>query len=233
MSDPALPEAAAPNFGPEAFLAETGVSRETLELLSAYVEMLKEWNALHNLVAESTMGEVWHRHILDSAQLEPLIPAEAWTLVDLGSGAGFPGLVLAIMRRDRLMVTLYEATKKKADFLAAVAEKLKLPVTVKNCRIEAEPQQYFDVVTARAFAPMDALLGYAHRFVGPTTICLLLKGGKLEEELTAAERHWKMSLERHPSKTHPLGIVLELHDLKPARPAPAKARTATRKRRKP
>lgn len=202
-------------FGPEAFQSETGVSRETMELLCRYVEMLKDWNSRHNLVSESTMPEVWHRHVLDSAQLEPLIPAEAWTLADLGSGAGFPGLVLAILRRDRMMVTLYEATKKKADFLSAVAQELSLPVTVNNSRIETAPQQYFDVVTARAFAGLDPLLGYAHRFTGPKTICLFLKGQKLQEELTEAQRRWNMVCKTQPSKTHPLGVILEIQGLSP------------------
>jgi len=210
------------DFGPEDFQRETGVSRETLELLSRYVEMLKDWNSRHNLVAESTMPEVWHRHVFDSAQLEPLIPAEAWTLADLGSGAGFPGLVLAIMRRDRMMMTLYEATKKKADFLTAVAEELSLPVTIKNSRIEAAEQQYFDIVTARAFAGLEALLDYAHRFTGPKTICLFLKGQKLAEELTGAQRRWNMRLKTVPSKTHPLGVVLEVQGLSPKHKAAAK-----------
>jgi len=211
-------------FGPEAFQQASGVSRETLERLSAYVALLTEWNGRHNLVAESTMAEVWHRHVYDSAQLDPLIPPEAWTLADLGSGAGFPGLVLAILRRDRLMVTLYEATHKKADFLAAVSEALALPVTIKTSRIESAPQQYFDVVTARAFAGLDALLGYAHRFTGPETICLFLKGQKLEEELTAAQRHWTMRLRKYPSKTHPLGVVLEVRDLRSGAPKKRKTR---------
>lgn len=214
MSNPAPLDPAV--FGPEEFLAETGVSRETLQMLSAYVEMLKDWNARHNLVSESTLPEVWHRHLYDCAQLEPHIPAEAWTLADLGAGAGFPGLVLAILRRDRMMITLYEATTKKAEFLKAVAAAFSLPVEVRNTRIESEPQQYFDVVTARAFAPLDQLFTYAHRFTGPKTLCLLLKGGKVMQELTEARRHWNMALRQHPSKTHPLGVILEVRDLRHA-----------------
>src|SRR3954468_5909177 len=99
-------------FGPEDFCALTGVSRETLARLKAYADMLAEWNGRHNLVAKSTLPDTWHRHFLDSAQLAPLIPAQSKTLADLGSGAGFPGLVLAAMRPD-LTVSLYEATTKK------------------------------------------------------------------------------------------------------------------------
>jgi 16S rRNA (guanine527-N7)-methyltransferase len=218
MSNPVLPDAplqvpSAEPFGPEAFAAATGVSRETLSLLEAYGEILKDWNSRHNLVSENTMPDLWHRHMLDSAQLEPLIPAKAQTLADLGSGAGFPGLVLAIMRRDSLKVTLFEATKKKADFLTAVVKDLGLPVEVSPARIETTTPQIFHVITARAFAPLDQLLSYTHKFVGPRTICLFLKGQKLELELTEAARTWKMKVQKHPSKTHPLGVILEIRDL--------------------
>lgn len=218
MSNPAPPDASpevpsAELFGPEAFAAATGVSRETLSLLEAYAEILKDWNSRHNLVSENTMPDLWHRHMLDSAQLEPLIPAKAQTLADLGSGAGFPGLVLAILRRETLKVTLFEATKKKADFLTAVVQALSLPVEVSTARIETATPQIFHSITARAFAPLDQLLAYAHKFVGPRTICLFLKGQKLELELTEAQRNWKMKIQKHPSKTHPLGVILEIRDL--------------------
>ena len=214
MSNPVQPDL--PPFGPEEFVAATGVSRETLTLLQSYAAMLSDWNSRHNLVSENTLPDVWHRHMLDSAQLEPLIPAKAQTLVDLGSGAGFPGLVLAIMRRDRLKVTLFEATKKKADFLTAVVQALSLPVTVCSDRIEAAPPQIFHAITARAFAPLDQLLAQTQKFVGPRTICLFLKGQKLELELTEAVKHWKMNIQKHPSKTHPLGVILEIRDLQHA-----------------
>ena len=212
MSNPAQPEA----FDAAAFEAATAVSRETVEMLEAYAALLTDWNSRHNLVSENTLPDIWHRHMLDSAQLEPLIPAKAQTLADLGSGAGFPGLVLAILRRDSLKVTLFEATKKKADFLSAVTETLSLPVTVVTERIEAVPPQIFHAVTARAFAPLNALLTAAHKFVGPRTICLFLKGQKLELELTEAAKTWKMVTQKHPSKTHPLGVILEIRDLQHA-----------------
>ena len=104
-------------FGPEEFAAASGVSRETLARLKAYVGLLTDWNARHNLVSKTSLEEVWQRHIWDSAQLAPLIPPEARTLADLGSGAGFPGLVLAVILGARVAVTLFEATRKKAEFL--------------------------------------------------------------------------------------------------------------------
>lgn len=214
MSNPEQPDSPqAADFGKAEFAAATGVSRETLELLEAYAAMLIDWNTRHNLVSESTLPDLWQRHMLDSAQLEPLVPVKVQNLADLGSGAGFPGLVLAILRRENLKVTLFEATKKKADFLSAVVEALALPVIVSPSRIETAAPQVFHCVTARAFAPLDQLLAYAHKFMGPRTICLFLKGQKLDLELTDAQRHWKMNIQKHPSKTHPLGVILEIRDL--------------------
>ncbi|GAA0580817.1 16S rRNA (guanine(527)-N(7))-methyltransferase RsmG [Rhizomicrobium electricum] len=204
-----LPDAA--SFGPEEFAEATGVSRETLDQLQAYADLLAA--SPHNLVSEASLKEVWHRHFLDCAQLVPLIPPEARTLADLGSGAGFPGLVLAILLRERLKVSLFEATHKKADFLASVAERVGVKVTIRNERIETAKPQRFDVITARAFAPLPELLGYAQRLAGPKTICLFLKGQSHTAELTAAERTWKMNIRKHPSQTHPLGVVLEIRDL--------------------
>ena len=207
-----LPEQfSAEGFGPDAFAAATGVSRETREMLQVYAEMLAA--SPHNLVSEASLKEIWHRHFLDSAQLVPLIPQEARTLADLGSGAGFPGLVLAILLRDRIKANLFEATKKKADFLQSVADRLGLGIYVRNERIESSPKRRFDIITARAFAPLPQLLAYAHNVAGPKTVCLFLKGQNHTAELTEAGRNWKMNLQKHPSQTHPFGVVLEIRDL--------------------
>lgn len=208
MSNPTPPE----TFGPDDFAAATLVSRETLDRLVAYVALLKDWNRKFNLVSEVSLEQVWHRHIYDSAQLEPLVPHDARTLADLGSGAGFPGLVLAILR-PTVAVSLFEATRKKADFLRAVAGELKLKAEVRNQRIEEAPRQVFDVITARAFAPLADLLGYAQNFTGRDTVLLLLKGQKLDAELTEAQRFWRMKFRKHPSLTHPLGVILEIRTL--------------------
>jgi len=196
-----------------AFQAAFPVSRETLAGLEIYVALLRDWNAKHNLVSAASLAAVWHRHILDSAQLLPLIPASATTLADLGSGAGFPGLVLAWLARDRLRVTLYESTAKKCRFLGEVAEKLGLTVDIQNRRIEDAPRRAFAVVTARACAPLDRLLAYAHRFQGPETVNLFLKGQNVEGELTEAYKIWRMSLQTHQSLTDPAARVLEIRGL--------------------
>jgi len=202
------------SFGPEEFAVKTGVSRETLARLTAYAEVLADWNALHNLVARSTLPDLWHRHLLDSAQLAPLIPGEARTLADLGSGAGFPGLVLAALRPD-LSVTLHEATTKKCAFLQAAADRMGLHVTIENARMEELPHRSFDVVTARACAPLPQLLGYAHSFVGPNTVCLFLKGQNVGSELTEATRYWNMKVSQVPSQTDPSAAIVEVRELGP------------------
>ncbi len=204
----ALPEA----FGLAEFAAVSGVSRETLARLKAYVGLLEDWNARHNLVSARSMADVWRRHVWDSAQLAPLIPPNASTLVDLGSGAGFPGLVLALLR-DRLQVTLYEATAKKCRFLEEVAARLGLSVEVRNQRIEDAGRQVFDIVTARACAPLERLLSYAQHFAGADTVCLFLKGQTVGSELTQARKSWRVKVTSIPSLTDPSGVVLEVREL--------------------
>jgi 16S rRNA (guanine527-N7)-methyltransferase len=200
-------------FGPEEFAAATGVSRETLARLKAFVGLLTDWNERHNLVSKASLDEVWQRHLLDSAQLAPLVPLGAKTLADLGSGAGFPGLVLAVLLQGRVAVTLFEATRKKAEFLRAAAERLGIDVAVRNERIEDAARVVFDVLTARACAPLPELLEYAQHFAGPNTVCLFLKGQNVGVELTEAGKSWRMKIRQHPSVTHPFGVVLEIREL--------------------
>jgi 16S rRNA (guanine527-N7)-methyltransferase len=224
------------SFGPEEFAAKTGVSRETLARLKAYADILADWNALHNLVAKSTLPDLWHRHLWDSAQLFPLIPAEARTLADLGSGAGFPGLVLAAMRPG-LSVTLHEATTKKCAFLRAAADRMGLHVTIENARMESLPRTAFDVVTARACAPLPQLLEYAHSFVGPNTVCLFLKGQNVGVELTDAHKYWNMKTSQVPSQTDPSAAIVEVRELGPRhanhRKSSSSEKTAHHGRRQP
>jgi 16S rRNA (guanine527-N7)-methyltransferase len=202
-------------FGPEDFARETGVSRETLARLKAYADLLLDWSARHNLVAKSTLPDLWRRHMWDSAQLAPLIPENATALADLGSGAGFPGLVLAAMRPG-LAITCHESTGKKCAFLQAAAERMGLPVTIENARIETLPRRAYDVVTARALAPLPLLLSYAAPLTGPNSVCLFLKGQNLGSELTEAHKSWKMEVSQVPSQTDPSGAILVVRKLVPA-----------------
>jgi 16S rRNA (guanine527-N7)-methyltransferase len=208
-------------FGPGDFAAETGVSRETLARLKAYADVLVDWNARHNLVAKSTLPDLWRRHFWDSAQLAPLIPDDAKTLADLGSGAGFPGLVLAAMRPE-LAVTLYEATTKKCAFLQAAADRMDLKVAIENARLEDLLHRPFDVVTARALAPLPQLLGYAQKFAGPNSVCLLLKGQNVGSELTEAHKYWSMRASQVPSQTDPSAAIVIVRELGPRHVAPQK-----------
>ena len=201
------------DFGPEDFAARTNVSRETLSRLKAYAGLLIDWNTRHNLVSAGSLEDLWQRHFWDSAQLTLLIPKTAKTLADMGSGAGFPGLVLAEMLRGQVAVTLYEATAKKCTFLVAAAERMEIPVTIRNTRIEDAPPQGFDVITARACAPLPKLLSYAQRLTGQNSVCLLSKGQNLGSELTQAHKSWNMMARQIPSLTDPSGMILEVKNL--------------------
>jgi 16S rRNA (guanine527-N7)-methyltransferase len=202
-------------FGPEEFAADYAVSRETLARLKTYAGMLEDWGARHNLISRASMAELWRRHFADSAQIAVLIPDSARSLVDLGSGAGFPGLVLAELLRARggLRIVLYEATAKKCHFLEAVASRLSLALDIRCARIEDAAPETFEVVTARACAPLPKLLAYAQRFWGPGTVGLFLKGQNVEDELTEAHKSWRMNLRRHVSRSDPSGVILEIREL--------------------
>lgn len=220
-------------FGPEEFSAQTGVSRETLARLKAYADLLIDWNARHNLVAKSTLPDLWHRHIWDSAQLASLLPPETKTLADLGSGAGFPGLVLAALRPD-ISVTLHEATTKKCAFLLAATDRMGLKADVQNARMEEMPRQSFDVVTARAVAPLPLLLQYAHNFLGSNGVCLFLKGQNVGSELTEATKYWNMKVSQTPSVTDPSGAIVTVRELGPrhVQKAPSPGRRQSKRRRR-
>jgi 16S rRNA (guanine527-N7)-methyltransferase len=206
-----MPPAPSP-FGPDEFAAAASVSRETLDRLKRYAELLADWNTRHNLVSERSLADVWRRHFWDSAQIVDLIPARAKTLVDLGSGAGFPGLVLATLR-PALRVTLIEATRKKYDFLKVVAGELGLTADIRNERIEEMAPEPFDVITARACAPLSQLLSYAQRFWGKGSRAVFLKGQNLASELTEVHKSWNIQAEQHSSRSDPSGIILEIREL--------------------
>jgi 16S rRNA (guanine527-N7)-methyltransferase len=190
------------------FAKLTDVSRETLDRLAKYVELLNSWTRRINLVGRDTLGDVWRRHILDSAQLFPLIPREARRLVDLGSGAGLPGLVLSIMGVPE--VHLIESDGRKAVFLREAVRVTGAPAIIHAQRIDRVPAFAADVVTARALAPLSELLAISERFLGPQTVCLFPKGRMVEEELTEAAKAWHMRLDRQPSLTDPSGCILRL-----------------------
>ncbi|MFM8940525.1 MAG: 16S rRNA (guanine(527)-N(7))-methyltransferase RsmG, partial [Phenylobacterium sp.] len=173
-----------------------------------------KWNPAINLVAKSTLGAVWERHIADSAQLFPLIPPGARTLVDLGSGAGFPGLVLAILGVPE--VHLVESDVRKATFLREVARVTAAPATVHAVRIEQAEVPPADVVTARALADLADLLPWAARILKPTGVCLFPKGRTVGDELTRIGDSWTMTVERFPSRIDGQSTILRLSDIAPS-----------------
>jgi 16S rRNA (guanine527-N7)-methyltransferase len=205
-----------PPLTAEHFQKLTGVSRETLARLQLYVDLLAAWNRRINLVGPRTIGDVWRRHILDSAQLRPLIPPSARILVDLGSGAGLPGLILAILGIPE--VHLVEVDQRKCVFLREAARVTSTPVTLHAQRLEKVTGIRADVVTARAFAPLPNLLDQAEGLVGTHSILLFLKGKTAGEELTEAAKGWKMRATLHPSVSDPSGTVLRLEQVIRAQP---------------
>jgi 16S rRNA (guanine527-N7)-methyltransferase len=202
------------------------VSRETFSALDAYAGLLTEWNARFNLVAESSIPHIWQRHFLDSAQLWPLIPDSAGSLADIGSGAGFPGLVLAILAKGqgrRLAIHLIESTGKKANFLREISQKLALDVTVHNARAE-DLKLKPDVITARAVAPLGELLKYAKPLIHKDSLCLFLKGKSARDELTESKKYWTFACETKPSLSDSSGTVLIVRDIRHKNAAPHKRR---------
>jgi 16S rRNA (guanine527-N7)-methyltransferase len=203
-------------FGPEQFQAATNVSRETLEPLKAYAELLLSWQAKLNLISTSSALELWHRHFLDSAQFVDLAPSEARRWADLGSGAGFPGLVVAILKRDApgFEMHLTERIARKCDFLREVIRATGAPAVVHFGRLETIPPLRAEVVSARACAPLPKLLEYFQRHKAPNGIGLFAKGRTLTEELTRAEADWTLDFERHPSRTGSGGQILLIRSAK-------------------
>ena len=214
-------QVAKPDYGPLDFASDSKVPRETLDRLTTYAQLLVERNAQLNLVADSTLVDLWRRHFLDSAQLVDQLPSGAKVMVDLGSGAGFPGLVLAILLRDDprfegFHMNLIDATQKKCRFLEEVAAATQTPVQVHWSRAE-DMRMSADVVMARALAPLKKLLRVAFPFFKTGTVGLFLKGKNADQELTEARESWKLQAIRVPSRSDPSGSILRVTGLSPWR----------------
>lgn len=201
--------------GPEALADALSVSRETTAPLSEYAEMLAKWQKAKNLVANGTLEQMWARHFLDSAQLYPLIRGQKGPgphlLLDIGSGGGFPGLVLAAM--GLVEAHMVESNGRKGTFMRQVAAKTGAKTTVHTSRIEDLAPFPVDFVTSRACARLVQLLEWASPFCHTGTVLFFLKGMIAEEELTEARASWNMTVNRHASLSDPSGVILEIHDL--------------------
>jgi 16S rRNA (guanine527-N7)-methyltransferase len=188
------------------------VSPETEQRLRVFAGLVEKWSPKINLVAKGELSKIWERHVLDSLALVPLLPAAVTRAVDLGSGAGFPGLVLAIA--TGIEFTLVESDTRKTVFLAEAARLTAAPVKIVNGRIEAQTIAPADLVTARALAPLDKLLGLAAPFLTPQGIGLFPKGANWETELTAAKRVWHMGVERFSSRGREDSCILKVSGLR-------------------
>lgn len=184
------------------------VSRETINQFKEYLILLEKWQPRINLVSDSTLPQAWQRHILDSAQLVAFYPPNTKHILDVGSGAGFPGLVLAIM--GGVHVDVVESDERKAIFLSTVIRSLGLPAKVYNQRIETLPNLAPDVITARALAPLPKLLKLIQIQLTDDNVCLFLKGASLEDELTKLQSYTNMHFKTYPSLSASNGVVLEM-----------------------
>jgi 16S rRNA (guanine527-N7)-methyltransferase len=209
--------------GPTDFAEALKVPRETIHRLSHYADLLAQWQKRTNLVAPSTLPALWSRHFADSAQLRDLaLEARLW--LDLGSGAGFPGLVVAILQAGTpdFRMHLVESNGKKCAFLGEVARETKAPVDIHAMRIEELAQSahrlMLDVVSARALAPLPRLFELAAPFFGARTRGLFLKGREAEAEIEAARQEWEFTSRLHPSLTSANSNIVEVTGLRPRTP---------------
>jgi 16S rRNA (guanine527-N7)-methyltransferase len=199
-------------------LARFDVSRESAARLEAFVDLLVKWQQRINLIGPATLDDIWRRHIADALQLLPLIRPDVTRILDLGSGGGIPGLVIAIaLERRPLTVHLVESTGKKAAFLRQAVQLTSAPVLVDNCRIEdlARSGQPGNVhlVTARALAPLPKLLDLAAPWLEAGAYGLFHKGRDVDSELTESAKSWRLTFARHPSVIDPGGCILEVKEI--------------------
>ena len=206
-----------PPYGPADFQRDTGVSRETLERLVAYAALLLKWNKQINLIGRGSEAELWRRHILDSAQLLPLIPQTAKSIADIGAGGGLPGLILSVLNTSASF-RLIEPDRRKAAFLREAIRATQSAAIVHEKRVEEVDLPAQDVVVARALAPLDRLLEMVQKLVSIHTVCIFPKGAAAEQELTEARARWIMQARQVPSRTDPAGRILVLTEVARVRP---------------
>jgi 16S rRNA (guanine527-N7)-methyltransferase len=198
----------------QAILDRYNVSRESREKIETYVKLLLTWQQRINLIGPATVASVWDRHVCDSLQLLPLIPPGARSLAELGSGAGIPGLILAMA--TGMEAHLYESNGKKAAFLREAARQTGTRAIIHNVRLEslhgAAGVPKVDCVVARALAPLPLLLDYAAPFLSQGAVGLFHKGQDVDVELTEATKYWRMDLRKHASHCDSRGVILEIRE---------------------
>ena len=199
-------------------MVKYNVSRETFERLKTYETSLQEWQHKFNLVSNASLENAWERHFLDSAQLYKFIPSEAKTVMDFGSGAGFPGMVLAIMATEKtpyLNFRLVESIGKKTLYLNEVKKITGINnVEIINERIENIRTTPVDVITSRAMCSLKELLSYAVKFADKNTVCIFPKGRKYNEEISEARKAWSFDCHAVPSEVSAEGAILIVTKIK-------------------
>ena len=200
----------------EGFARIADVSHETLAPLALHLDLVRRWRRRMNLVGPRGLDDPWRRHVLDSAQLARFVPAGAARIVDIGSGAGFPGLVLALLGGDAgPRVDLIESNRRKAAFLETAIRETGARAQAVCARVESRPVAPAPAVTARACAPLAKLLAWARPLLAEGGVAILPRGRRVDAELTAARRFWKMDATRHPSLSDPDGAILTVRAFEP------------------
>jgi len=205
------------NIDAQHFARAFDVSRETLARLTRYADLLAKWNPAINLVSKSTLPALWTRHFADSAQVLDVAGRSEGHWVDFGTGGGFPGLVGAILAAEshpNLTVTCVESDQRKATFLRTVARETETDVEIIADRIESIAPLGADVVSARALAPLDVLIGYAVRHLAADGIALFLKGTGQAQEIERALESWTFHLDTTQSRTDPQSTLLKLRSIR-------------------
>ncbi len=195
------------------FCNRTNVSRETIERLRGFEGLLLKWNHAINLVSKSTISEVWNRHFLDSAQLARYLPEKGGHWVDIGSGGGFPGIVLAILAKEmsgQTRFTLIESDSRKSAFLITVARELNLDVDVIVERVENAKPQDADILSARALASLSKLLEFSQIHLKKGGVCVFPKGKTFQEEIIHARELWRFDVVEHQSITNANSVILQI-----------------------
>ncbi len=194
-----------------------GVSRETIARLEDFQKLLEKWNPAINLVSRRSLNDGWNRHIVDSAEVYGECADNARSWVDLGSGGGLPGIVVAIIAREldpSRSFTLIESDRRKAAFLSTAAKNLDLRVTVLTDRIEKIPPLGADILSARALAPLKTLCSYAVQHLGENGTALFQKGINFADEILDAQKHWQFRCNVIASRTQSGSVILQLNEIR-------------------
>ena len=204
----------------EAVLGQARLASKTVERLDHFAKLVRKWSPRINLVAPRSLSHLWGRHIADSMQVLDMVPEPKGHWVDLGSGGGFPGVIVAILAKEAhpdLAVTLVESDHRKAAFLRTVVRDLALPARVEANRIESLAPLAADVVSARALAPLPRLLGLLAPHLLPSGVAVLPKGARHAEEVEEALEDWTFSYQKRESVTQPESVVLAIRDVRRVR----------------